>query len=634
VFALVLLVLVVLLGIYGYWYSPFISQGTLSSQQVDKAVEEINGDSRPVINKGTFLTIENVYGEEYIKRFGEDKKQVVLTFDDGPDPRYTEKILKVLSQEKVHGTFYIVGSQMYKYPKIVENILKQGSDVGMHTFSHEENIEDKKLSSFTFMKEFDFTQKMFMHLYGYKPLLFRIPYLGLDEKLSYNSLQYIGEAYKRGLTVSAPTVDSLDWEVWNNKRKIIEYATTSDVQTEIILFHDAGGNRVATLQSLPEIISFYKSRGYQFITTTQLAEQNQLVAYAPISLTDKVFSAITYSIYHVYKQSPLLMQKGFVIGFVVVLFHTAFIVALASLQKTKVKLQDRKKKILPIYSDLISVIIPMHNEERSIQATIRSVLKSSYKNFEVLIIDDGSTDQSFARAQQLSDGTRVTVFSKAKGGKFSALNYGILNARGKIVVCIDADTRLSTSALKRLVQCFTDRRVAAVAGNIKIGNKRNFLTKMQSLEYIVSQSIEKRVTELFGFVLIVPGALGAWRKSVVKKAGGFTNQTHAEDFDLTLHMIKMGYKVRYCEKAIAHTEAPSSLKQLLTQRLRWNFGNLQVFAKHKDMFFNKKYGMFGLMLFPRFALVQIPAILLTPFVDLFIVLNLIMGERVLTLLFL
>lgn len=628
VFAAVLSVI----AIYAYWYNPFPGQkNALNEKQVDIAVDEINSEQRPVYNQGTFLTVEDVYGEEFVKRFGEDRKQVVLSFDDGPDPKITNQILDVLKKENVPGTFYLIGSQLYKHPETAKQIVAQGSEVGLHTYSHYDNPKDERLSSLEFKKELDFSEKIFMHVFGYKTLLFRIPYLGLDEKLSYNSIQYVGEGYKRGLVVSAPTADSLDWEEHRTHKSVYERSTNAEVRTVVILFHDAGGNRDVTLQTLPSIIKFYKEHGYEFVTTRDLAHQNGLTTDIPMTVQDKLLSPIAFYTHDIYVNAPLVLQKGFIVGFAFVLLHTVVIVALALIYKAKKRI---RKDLGEDYKRLVSIIIPMHNEAQSIKGTVGSILKSIHQNFEIIVVDDGSTDNSYKKALPLAKNPKVRVFSKPNGGKFSALNFGISQAKGAIVVCIDADTRLTPSALREILRPFSDKKVGAVAGNIKVGNAKTFLTRIQNLEYIVAQSIEKSVNELFGFVPIVPGAFGAWRKSVIKKAGGFKNHTHAEDFDLTMDVIQRGYKVRYMESAIAHTEAPTALSQLFIQRLRWNFGNLQVFVKHRDMLFNKKYGAFGFFLFPRFVLVQVPAILLTPLVDIFIILNILVGERGLTLLFL
>ena len=621
---------------YANFTTSHDSKNKLSDLEVDQAIEEINRLERPVYNKGTFLTVEEVYGEEYVKRFGEDKKQVVLSFDDGPDPKYTEKILNIMRENEVHGTFYVVGSQFYKYPEIVRKIQNQGSDIGMHTFTHAENKDDAKLSDITFNKEFDFANKMFVHLFGYEPLLFRVPFVGVEEKLSYDALQYIGEAYKRGYVVSAPTVDSLDWIKGQTSENIVKLATTSDVMTVVILLHDSGGDRGATIEALPQIIKFYKDRGYSFVTTTQLAGQNGLLHSDVLSPHDKLVSAVTYYTYHISRELPRILQKGFLAGFIVVILHMGIVLCLATYQRAKSRREKRLRKNLnkKKFKGFISVIIPAYNEENSISSSIRSVLRSSFKNFELLVIDDGSTDLTMDRALMLTGDTRVKVFSKRNGGKCSALNYGVKKATGEIVVFIDADTRISTSALMQILQSFTNPRVGAVAGYIKVGNGNTFLSKLQGLEYMINQSIEKRVQQLFGNVMVVPGAFGAWRIDVIKRAGGFSKDTHTEDFDLTLSVLKRGYKVIFCESALAHTEAPHSLSQLFSQRFRWDFGNLQVFIKHKDVLFNKEHGALGLFLFPRFALIQVPTLLLTPLIDIYIILNLIVGERNLTVLFL
>ncbi len=622
-----------------FYYSPFHNNTFQNNHQnIDKEIERINNESRPVVNQGTFIALENLYGNTYVKRFGEEKKVVVLTFDDGPDPTITPKLLAVLKKEQVNGTFFVLGSQIYKYPEVGRAILTQGSDMGLHTFSHYENREDKPLDDFTFIKELDFTEKIFAYHYGYKAKLFRIPYLGLDPLLSYNSLQYVREALKRNLTISAPTVDSEDWNTKHDYKKIAQLATTSDVQTAVILFHDAGGKREATIQALPHIIKFYKDRGYTFTTISELARSEGLPYKEPLTLVDRIYTFISYQMYDAYKQSPRLLTHGFIIGFILVMLHMGIFVFLALIQNMlcawrRAKFKKTKNKRFT-FTDLVSIVIPMHNEERAIRPTMRAILRSSYTKFELIVVNDGSTDNSFARAQELTYDPRVKILTKVKGGKFSALNYGLKHAKGKVIVFIDADTRITPSALRRILLPFSHKKVGAVAGNIRVGNKRNIITKLQDLEYLLGQHIDKRVHELFKCVPVVPGAFGAWRTHVIRRLGGFSYKTHAEDFDLTLSLIEKGYEVRYGESANALTEAPASLSQLLTQRFRWNFGNLQVYFKYRELIFNRKFGFFGMILLPRAVFLQIPAIFITPLVDLFVLTNLLIGERILTIFFL
>lgn len=619
---------------YAYFYPPFaLSYPILSNQEIDQAVVEINNEIRPVLNEGTFVGIERVYDEEYVTRSGEDQRSVVLSFDDGPDPDYTPKILEILKKEGIKGTFFVVGSQIYKYPKIGKSILEQGSDMGLHTFSHTENPHDNKLGPLTFTKELDFTEKLFAYHYGFKNRLFRIPYLGMEDDLSYNSLQYIAEAQRRGLTISAPTVDSFDWRQDYDTQKIVELATTTNVQTVVLLLHDSGGDRSKTIEALPQIIKIYKDRGYSFSTITDLAKANNLAYADELSPADKLLSTVVFNTYHGFKSSPQVMDKGFIVGFVFVLIHVGVFVLLALIHKIKAWRSShsaRHDHKIP----LVSVIIPMYNEERSIAQTIKAILKSSYKNFELIVINDGSTDDSLEKARLISKDPRLHVLSKANGGKFSALNFGLQRARGKLTVFIDADTRVDPAALLQIIRNFSSKKVGAVAGHVRVGNPTSLLAKLQALEYDLTQGLEKRVFDLFDCVMIVPGAFGAWRTKLVRQLGGFSSETHAEDFDLTLAVIKRGYKVKYASQAIAYTEAPLTLKSFLIQRFRWNFGNLQVFYKYRSMLFNKNYRSFGLVFFPRAVFLQLPALFLTIFVDIFILLNLLIGEQMLTLWFL
>lgn len=253
---------------------------------------------------------------------------------------------------------------------------------------------------------------------------------------------------------------------------------------------------------------------------------------------------------------------------------------------------------------------------------------------EILVVDDGSTDRSVEMIKDRIVDKRVVVLEKVKKGKWNALNFGLKYAKGKVTICVDADTRVRTSAIRTIIMAFTDKNIGAIAGTIQIGNRKKLLAKLQSIEYVLSQGIEKRSQDLFGSVMVVPGAFGAWKTSALRKVGGFTGHTHSEDFDVTLALLQRGYKVHYSSQAIAYTEAPVTISQLYTQRFRWNFGNLQVYAKYKQMLFRRKSKITGIVFFPRILLIQIPSVILMPIVDVIIVLNLLFGERMLTLLFL
>jgi len=251
----------------------------------------------------------------------------------------------------------------------------------------------------------------------------------------------------------------------------------------------------------------------------------------------------------------------------------------------------------------VSIIIPAYNEGKVIEKTIRSVLELRYSKKEIIVVDDGSTDNTLKIAQLMETDNPIRVISKRKnGGKWCALNEGIEASISDIMVCIDADTVLDKNAIQPLVNHFIDSKVGAVAGNIKVRNRDKLLTKLQALEYISQLNIQRRSEAFFRKITVVPGPLGAFRKSIIKEVGFYTGDTFAEDADLTLKILRAGYKIKYEPKSIGYTEAPIFLFDLAKQRYRWYRGLLQVIIKHKGMVFNPKYGTTGLFIIPWISL--------------------------------
>jgi cellulose synthase/poly-beta-1,6-N-acetylglucosamine synthase-like glycosyltransferase len=275
----------------------------------------------------------------------------------------------------------------------------------------------------------------------------------------------------------------------------------------------------------------------------------------------------------------------------------------------------------PGYNPRVAVLIPAYNEETVIVRTIRSVLNSDYKNLHVIVIDDGSSDRTAevareAYAREIAAG-HVQVFSKPNAGKAAALNFALERLNEEIYVGIDADTVIAADAISKLIPHFEDERIGAMAGNAKVGNRVNLWTRWQALEYITSQNFERRALDLFHVVTVVPGAIGAWRTAPVKTAGGYHLNTVAEDADLTMNLLEMGYKVDYEDRALAFTEAPINAKGLMRQRFRWSFGTLQAVWKHRAAFVrNKAMGLFAL---PNILIFQMFMPLVSPFIDLMFV---------------
>jgi poly-beta-1,6 N-acetyl-D-glucosamine synthase len=247
---------------------------------------------------------------------------------------------------------------------------------------------------------------------------------------------------------------------------------------------------------------------------------------------------------------------------------------------------------------LVTVIVPAYNEEQAIRKTIAAILDLSYDKKEIIIVDDGSTDGTYDAAKTYAHHDFINIMTKPNGGKWDALNTGIKAAKGKFLVCIDADTHLDPNAIQHLIKHFKDPNIAAVAGNVKVGNRRGLLTKLQALEYVVGINLHRRSEASLQTVTVVPGPIGAFRASVLKEVGLFEGDTFAEDADITFRILKAGYKTAFEAQAIGYTEAPTSMTSLAKQRYRWYRGSLQVLSKHKDMAFNKQYGRTGTFVMP------------------------------------
>ena len=248
----------------------------------------------------------------------------------------------------------------------------------------------------------------------------------------------------------------------------------------------------------------------------------------------------------------------------------------------------------------MSVLVPAYNEEKVIRTTIESLLSTDYPDKEIIVIDDGSKDMTLEIASHYKD--KVKVLHKENGGKASALNTGLLYATGSIIVILDADTIIGHSALRHIAKSFSNENVAAVAGNIKIRNRMNCLTWCQALEYLSGIQIMRRGLDYFGAITIVPGALGAFKKSKLEEAGAYHNDTLVEDFDATLKVLRSGMIISGSNMATAYTQAPQKLRDFYKQRKRWYRGNLQVLRRHSDILFNSRFGYLHKFSYPLMAI--------------------------------
>jgi cellulose synthase/poly-beta-1,6-N-acetylglucosamine synthase-like glycosyltransferase len=253
---------------------------------------------------------------------------------------------------------------------------------------------------------------------------------------------------------------------------------------------------------------------------------------------------------------------------------------------------------------LVTIIIPAYNEELNIKWTIQSVIQTTYPNKQIIVVDDGSKDRTYEEARKALrdfDSKRYLILRKENGGKSSALNHGLLYAKGEIVVTIDSDSIVHRNALENLVKIIQDPNISAVAGNPKVLNRTNIITKCQQLEYTLG-NVLKGLSSFLGAVTVVPGVLGAFKTNKIAERGKYDHDTIAEDFDLTLKLLKIGGQIKASNDSFVYTQSPTTLKGLYNQRLRWDRGTLQSIIKHKDILKTSRHRTIDNFVYPIFVM--------------------------------
>lgn len=291
------------------------------------------------------------------------------------------------------------------------------------------------------------------------------------------------------------------------------------------------------------------------------------------------------------------LRATIIVGFSITFFVIAFSIPLAM----EHKLKEEKLPFDPNYRPLVSILVPAYNEENVISRTLESLVNAKYEQKEIIVIDDGSTDKTSVIASWYKQ-FGVKVVKKPNGGKASALNYGMVFARGEIIVTVDADSMITRSGIDEVVKAMSRGRIAAVSGNIKVLNSYNHLTRAQELEYIIGINILRRSLDLFGAVMVVPGAFGAFKRYAIENTGYYDKDTVTEDFDLTIKVLKAYGAVGASSIATAFTEVPATWHSLYKQRMRWSSGTLQTAIKHKDAFWNARYSYLHTIVIPILVL--------------------------------
>ncbi len=580
------------------------------------------------------ITDENYisYPSSYeVKKYGAaPQKELVLTFDDGPDETYTPQILDILSKYHVPAVFFLVGINAEKNLPLVKRIYREGHEIGNHTFTHE-NIA--KVDPQRALLELKITRLLIECITGHSTILFRAPYNADSEPSTPEEIIPVALARQQNYLDIGENIDPEDWQPGVTADQIIARVLDGikHQRGNIILLHDAGGEtRSETVKALNVLIPMLQKQGYHFtnLTTILHKSKNELMPAVPktksyyIMQLNLLLATIIYGVSH-FLVALFMIFIGLGIIRLILMMYWAI----------SEKKKEKKLNNLPELENYpkVSIIVPAYNEEVNIVSSLKNLLHQTYPNYDVIFVDDGSKDSTLDKVKQtFSENAKLKILTKVNGGKATALNFGISQTDSEYVVCIDADTKLEKNAVKFLIARFLNAKdeenIAAVAGNVKVGNRVNWLTRWQSIEYTTSQNFDRLAYANINAITVIPGAIGAFRKSVISEVGGYSSDTLAEDCDLTVKILKNGYSIANENRAVAVTEAPESVNQFLKQRFRWTYGIMQMFWKQRETFLNPKYKGLGLWAMPNILLFQYVIPLFSPLADLIMFFGILSGN--------
>ncbi|WP_028808274.1 glycosyltransferase [Streptomyces canus] len=603
---LVLVALMAMLMLRGYVHSEILADHRIRAEAATDKVPERILDGGPVIDtrggRATSLKVPD--------------HRLVLTFDDGPDPTWTPKVLDVLKKHHAHAVFFVTGTMASRYPDLVKRMVDEGHEIGLHTFNHPDlSFQSKKRIDW----ELSQNQLALAGAAGIRTSLFRPPYSSFADAMddrSWPVTEYIGT---RGYITVVNNTDSEDWQK-PGVRQIIRNATPKSGKGAVVLMHDSGGDRHQTVQALDRFLPEMRDKGYAFDNLTEAldAPTAHTAVAGPELWKGKAWIFLVQASEHI---TDVLVVGLSIIGSLVI-GRFVLMLLLSGIHARRVRRKDFRWGA-PV-TQPVSVLVPAYNEAKCIENTVRSLMASEHP-IEVLVIDDGSSDGT-ARIVEAMGLPNVRVVRQLNAGKPAALNRGLANARHDIIVMMDGDTVFEPSTVRELVQPFGDPRVGAVAGNAKVGNRDSLIGAWQHIEYVMGFNLDRRMYDVLRCMPTIPGAVGAFRRSALERVGGMSDDTLAEDTDITMAMHRDGWRVVYAEKARAWTEAPESVQQLWSQRYRWSYGTMQAIWKHRRALVERgPSGRFGRVGLPLVSLFMVVAPLLAPLIDVFLLYGVVFG---------
>uniref|UniRef100_J1RUH0 Polysaccharide deacetylase n=2 Tax=Streptomyces auratus AGR0001 TaxID=1160718 RepID=J1RUH0_9ACTN len=538
-----------------------------------------------------------------------EDRTLALTFDDGPDPVWTPRILDALRRNHVHATFFVVGTQVVAHPELVRRIVAEGHQIGIHTFTHPDLA---RLAPWQRSLELRETQLAVAGAAGVTTALLRPPYSSENDALDDADWSVLKQADTAGYVTALTTQDAEDWQRPGADR-IVARATPRGHAGQIVLMHDGGGDRSQTVAALNTLIPRLKTQDFRFATvgaSVRMAGPVQRAGLGDHLQGLALIELLRAGDWTVWLLGVLLGVAG------AISVLRAAVLVIAARRHRRRRTAGRGRSWGPPVTAPVSVIVPAYNESAGIEAAVRSLLASDHP-VEIIVVDDGSTDGTADLVESLHL-PGVRVIRQRNAGKPAALNTGLAVASCELVVMVDGDTVFAPDTVRTLVQPFADPGVGAVSGNAKVVNRGGLLGRWQHIEYVVSFNLDRRLFDLAECMPTVPGAVGAFRRRALFALGGVSDVTLAEDTDLTMALCRAGWRVVYEEGAVAWTEAPASLNALWRQRYRWCYGTLQAMWKHRGALVQRgaagKLGRRGLV---YLLLFQVLLPLLAPVVDVF-----------------
>jgi cellulose synthase/poly-beta-1,6-N-acetylglucosamine synthase-like glycosyltransferase/peptidoglycan/xylan/chitin deacetylase (PgdA/CDA1 family) len=575
----------------------------LSTATTGRSATATTGAGDPALHGSA--AIWRIEGERLVPSEAPVGRRVALTFDDGPDPRWTPRIAAVLRREGVPATFFMVGEHVIRYPSLVAKLQSEGFELGDHTFNH---VDLTAIPGWERHLQMSTTDTALAGAAGVRPRFFRPPYSGGPQSISHGEAAALASTVDPGHLIVLSNYDSEDWRRPGVSR-IVRNATPPGRRGGVIVFHDGGGDRSQTVAAVRRLVPRLERRGFRFAPLSDLAGAPRREVQPPASDSEHLQGELLIGALAVARWITAVL-----VALLIPIAALAVLRALAVAVFARHHARRWRRQPSRPFTPSVSVIVPAFNEAAGIARAVESLARGDYPAHEVVVVDDGSTDGTAEIVESL-DLPRVRVVRQPNAGKAAALSAGVAIASGEVIVTVDADTVFEDLTLRRVVEPFADGAVGAAAGNTKVGNRRGLLGLWQHIDYVTGFNLDRRLYDVFRCMPTVPGAVGAFRRRAIDAAGGFSSATLAEDTDLTIAIGRAGWRVVYVEDARAWTEAPATLSGLWRQRYRWSYGTMQAVWKHRSALWRREPGKVGRRGLPYLVLFQIALPFLAPLID-------------------